>query len=68
MNFTIALVIYFLLFVGIFYYLDDHIYDHENGGEIRQFGAFYKKESLFTIFPLLITSVFISFFVSYLFF
>jgi hypothetical protein len=67
MNLVIATILYILLFIGILYYLDEYIYD-KSTGDIRQFGVFYKKESLFTMFPLLIGIVFFSFFVAYLFF
>ena len=66
MNFTIIIIIYIISFIIMMTTMNEYLYNTD--GDFKQFGVFYKSQSLFTIFPLLIFITFFSFFIGYMLF
>jgi hypothetical protein len=62
----IAILIFSILFTLTIYLFTDNIF--LKNGDIRNFGLFMKKDSLFSLMPIVILLCVISFYIAYLFF
>jgi hypothetical protein len=62
----IAILIFAILFTAVIYFFSDGLF--QENGDIKQFGVFLRRETLFSMMPIVILLCVISFYIAYLFF